>query len=115
MNLTFPNLVELLLILVIIIAIGIPLFGKIPNTRPFSEIDPVEEEFKHLLVRKEELLLSLKELEVDLQADKISIEDSDALRSKIEGEAIAILERIDELKKNKKKHGKSASKNFILA
>jgi len=54
-------------------------------------------------------------LEVDLQADKISIEDSDALRSKIEGEAIAILERIDELKENKKKHGKSASKNFLLA
>ena len=115
MNLTFPNLIELLLIAVIIIAIGIPLFGKLPNTRPFSEIDPVEEEFKHLLVRKEELLLSLKELEVDLQADKISTEDSDALRSKIEGEAIAILERIDELKKNKKKHSKSASKNFLLA
>ena len=115
MNLTFSNLVELLLIAVIIIAIGVPLFGKLPNTRPFSKIDPVEEEFKHLLVRKEELLLSLKELEVDLQADKISIEDSDALRSKIEGEAIAILERIDELKKNKKNHNKSASKNFLLA
>ena len=115
MNLTFSNLVELLLIAVIIIAIGVPLFGKLPNTRPFSKIDTVEEEFKHLLVRKEELLLSLKELEVDLQADKISIEDSDALRNKIEGEAIVILERIDELKKNKKKHGKSASKNLILA
>ena len=115
MNLTFTNLIELLLIAAIIIAIGIPLFGKMPNTRPFSEIDPVEEEFKHLLVRKEEILLSIKELEVDLQADKISIEDSDALRSKIEGEAIAILERIDELKENKKKHRKSASKNFLLA
>ena len=115
MNLTFPHLIELLLIAMILIVIGIPLFGKLPNTRPFSDIDPVEEEFKHLLVRKEELLLSLKELEVDLHADKISIEDSDALRSKIEGEAIAILERIDELKKNKKKHGKSASKNFLLA
>ena len=115
MNITFPHFIELLLITGIIIAIGIPLFGKLPNTRPFSKIDPVEEEFKHLLVRKEELLLSLKELEVDLQADKISIEDSDALRSKIEGEAIAILERIDELKKNIKKNGKSASKNFLLA
>ena len=103
MNLTFTNLIELLLIAAIIIAIGIPLFGKMPNTRPFSEIDPVEEEFKHLLVRKEEILLSLKELEVDLQADKISIKDSDSLRSKLEGEAITILERIDELKKNKKK------------
>ena len=59
MNLTFTNLFELLLIAAIIIAIGIPLFGKMPNTRPFSEIDPVEEEFKHLLVRKEEILLYL--------------------------------------------------------
>ena len=115
MNLTFPHLIELLLIAVIMIAIGIPLFGKLPNTRPFSEIDPVEEEFKHILVRKEELLLSLKELEVDLQADKISIEDSDALRNKLEGEAITILERIDELEKNKKKGSKSSSKNFLLA
>ena len=115
MNLTFSHLIELLLIIVIIIAIGIPLFGKIPNTRPFSEIDPVEEEFKHLLVRKEEVLLSIKELEVDLQADKISIQDSDALRNKLEGEAIAILERIEELEKNKKKGTKSSSKNFLLA
>ena len=95
MNITFPHFIELLLITGIIIAIGIPLFGKV--------------------VRKEEVLLSIKELEVDLQADKVSVEDSDALRSKIEGEAIAILERIDELKENKKKHGKSASKNFLLA
>jgi len=115
MNLTFPHLIELLLIVGIIIAIGIPLFGKIPNTQPFSEIDPVEEEFKHLLVRKEEVLLSIKELEVDLQADKISSEDSDALRNKLEGEAITILERIDELEKNKKKGSKPSSKNFLLA
>ena len=114
MNLTFPHLIELLLIVGIIITIGIPLFGKTPNTRPFSEIDPVEEEFKHLLVRKEELLLSLKELEVDLQADKISSEDSDTLRNKLEGEAITILERIDELEKNKKKCNKSSSKSFLL-
>ena len=115
MNLTFAHLIELLLIVGILIAIGIPLFGKTPNTRPFSEINPVEEEFKHLLVRKEEILLSIKELEVDLQADKISIQDSDALRNKLEGEAIAILERIEELEKNKKKGTKSSSKNFLLA
>ena len=115
MNLTFSNLIELVLIAAIIIAIGIPLFGKMPNTRPFSEVDPAEEEFKHLLVRKEEILLSIKELEIDLQADKISIEDSDDLRSKLEREAISILERIDELKSNKKKGVKSTSKNFLLA
>ena len=115
MNLTFPNLIELILISGIIIAIGIPLFGKTPNIRPFSKIDPAEEEFKHLLVRKEEILLSIKELGIDLQADKISIEDSDALRSKLEGEAISILERIDDIKNNKKKGVKSSSKNFLLA
>ena len=115
MNLTFPHLIELLLIAGVIIAIGIPLFGKLPNTRPFSKINPLEEEFKHLLVRKEEVLLSIKELEVDLQADKISIDDSITLRKKLEGEAITILKRIDELKKNKKKDVKPSSKNFLLA
>ncbi len=115
MNLTFSHLIELLLIIGIIIAVGIPLFGKMPNTRLFSEIDPLKEEFKHLLVRKEEILLSIKELEVDLQTDKISIEDSDALRNKLEGEAIAILERIEELEKSKKKSTKPSLKNFLLA
>ena len=112
---SFTHFIELLLISGIIIAVGIPLFGKLPKIRPFPEIDPMEEEFKHLLVRKEEVLLSIKELEIDLQADKISIEDSDALRNKLEGEAITILERIDELEKNKKKGSKSSSKNFLLA
>ena len=115
MNLTFAHLIELLLIVGILISIGIPLFGKMPNTRLFSKVDPLEEEFKHLLVRKEEILLSIKELEVDLQADKISIQDSGILRKKLEGEAIAILERIEELEKNKKKGTKSSSKNFLLA
>ena len=115
MNMTFPHFIELLLIAGIIIAIGIPLFGKVPNVRPFPEINPMEEEFKHLLVRKEEVLLSIKELEVDLQADKMSVEDSDILRGKLEREAVDILEQIDKLEKNKKKSGKSSSKNFLLA
>ena len=118
MSITFPHLIELLLIAGVIISIGIPLFGKVPNIRPFAKIDPIEEEFKHLLVRKEEVLLSIKELEVDIQADKISTKDSDILRNKLEGEAIVILERIEKLEKlekNKKKNIKSTSKNFLLA
>ena len=103
MNISFPHFIELLLIAGIIIAIGIPLFGKVPNVRPFPEVNPMEEEFKHLLVRKEEVLLSIKELEVDLQADKVSVEDSDILRGKLEGEAVAILEKIDKLEKKLKK------------
>ena len=105
----------MLLIAGVIIAIGIPLFGKVPNVRPFAETDPIEEEFKHLLVRKEEILLSIKELEVDIQADKISTKDSDILRNKLEGEAIVILERIEKLEKlekNKKKISSQLQKTF---
>jgi len=112
MNISFPHFIELLLIAGIIIAIGIPLFGKVPNVRPFPEVNPMEEEFKHLLVRKEEVLLSIKELEVDLQADKVSVEDSDILRGKLEGEAMAILEKNRQIGK-KLKNDKSSSKNFL--
>ena len=100
---SFTHFIELLLVAGVIIAVGIPLFGKLPKTRPFSEVDPIEEKFKHLLVRKEEVLLSIKELEVDLKTDKVSNEDYQTSRIKLEGEAIAILEQVDRLEKDRKK------------
>mgnify|MGYP001157185140 CR=1 FL=1 len=112
---SFVHFIELLLIAGIIVVVGIPLFGKLPKTRPFSEIDPKEEKFKHLLVRKEEILLSIKELEVDLKTDKVSNEDYEISRKKLEGEAIATLEQIDSLEKDRKKSGKSSTKNLLLA
>ena len=112
---SFTHFIELLLIVGIIVAVGVPLFGKLPKTRPFSEIDPKEEKFKHLLVRKEEILLSIKELEVDLKTDKISNEDYEISRKKLEGEAITTLEQIDRLEKDRKKSGKSSAKNLLLA
>ena len=112
---SFVHFIELLLIAGIIVVIGIQLFGKLPKTRPFSEIDPKEEKFKHLLVRKEEILLSIKELEVDLKTDKVSNEDYEISRKKLEGEAITTLEQIDRLEKDRKKSGKSSAKNLLLA
>ena len=112
---SFTHFIELLLVAGVIIAVGIPLFGKLPKTRPFSEVDPIEEKFKHLLVRKEEVLLSIKELEVDLKTDKISNEDYKISRIKLEGEAIATLERIDRLGKDRKKSSNSSAKNLLLA
>ena len=112
---SFTHFIELLLVAGVIIAVGIPLFGKLPKTRPFSEVDPIEEKFKHLLVRKEEVLLSIKELEVDLKTDKVSNEDYEISRIKLEGEAIAILEQIDRLEKDRKKSSKSSTKNLLLA
>ena len=112
---SFTHFIELLLVAGVIIAVGIPLFGKLPKTRPFSEVDPIEEKFKHLLVRKEEVLLSIKELEVDLKTDKVSNEDYETSRKKLEEEAITILGQIDRLEKDRKKSGKSSSKNLLLA
>ena len=112
---SFTHFIELILIAGVIITVGIPLFGKLPKTRPFSDIDPIEEEFKHLLVRKEEVLLSIKELEVDLKTDKISNEDYEISRIKLEREAIATLEQIDRLEKDRKKNGNSSAKNLLLA
>ncbi|MDP6711314.1 MAG: hypothetical protein QGG38_01325 [Nitrospinaceae bacterium] len=115
MNISFIHFIELLLIVGIIVVVGIPLFGKLPRTRPFAEVDPLEEAFKHLLVRKEEVLLAIKELEIDLKTDKVSNEDYESLRQKLEEEAIIILEQIDALEKDKRKGGKSSAKNLLLA
>ena len=104
---SFTHFIELLLIAGILIVVGIPLFGKLPKTRPFSEIDPLEEKFKHLLVRKEEVLLSIKELEVDRTTEKLSNEDYETSRIKLEGEAITILEQIEKLERDRKKSGES--------
>jgi len=115
MNISFIHFIELLLIVGVIVVVGIPLFGKLPRTRPFAEVDPLEEAFKHLLVRKEEVLLAIKELEIDLKTDKVSNEDYESLRQKLEEEAIIILEQIDALEKDKRKGGKSSAKNLLLA
>ena len=47
--------------------VGIPLFSKKSIKNLFVSRDPALEEYKHLLVRKEEVLLSIKELDFDLE------------------------------------------------
>ena len=69
---TGANFLQLILVVLILVAVGIPLFSKLPPRRLFAPLDPVEEEYKHLLVRKEEVLLAIKELEFDFKTDKIS-------------------------------------------
>ena len=70
---SFVHFLELILVFVILIAIGIPLFlKKQPKRILFVERNRVEEEYQHLLVRKEETLLSIKDLELDFNTAKIS-------------------------------------------
>jgi hypothetical protein len=97
------HFIELLLVLAILIALGLPLFSKLSSKNLFYSSDELREEYHHLLVRKEETLLSIKELEFDCKTDKLSREDYEELRRKLESTAIAILERIDQLEKIYKK------------
>ncbi len=106
---TGANFLQLILVILILFAVGIPLFSKLPPRRLFKPLDPAEEEYKHLLVRKEEVLLSIKELEFDFNTDKISKVDFDALHNKLEQEALDLLEKIDDLEKRLKEKKKTSS------
>jgi hypothetical protein len=98
----FVHFIELLLVSAILVMVGLPLFRGLSNTRLFAKVNHAKEEYKHLLVRKEESLLSIKDLEFDFKTDKISDEDYQHLRDKIEMEVATILERLDELEAGKK-------------
>ncbi len=102
------NLLQFILVGTILVVVGIPLFSKLSGKKVFNDVDPTGEEYKHLLVRKEEVLLAIKELEFDFKTDKVSQDDFDALHHKLEAEAMEILKRVEELEDNlKKKGGKS--------
>ena len=99
----FIHFLELILIVVILLVIGVPLFGKLKLKKLVEPVDPVIDEYKHLLVRKEETLISIKELEFDFNTGKISESDYKELLHRMEMEATRILEHLDELEKQRKK------------
>ncbi len=99
----FVHLLELILIVAILLAVGIPLFGKLQFKKLVEEVPPDRDEYKHLLVRKEETLISIKELEFDFSTDKISEPDYKDLRRRLEAEAAEILEHLDQLEQALKK------------
>ena len=100
----FVHFLELIFVVAVLLVIGIPLFGKLQFKKLVEAIDPDSDEYKHLLVRKEETLISIKELEFDLGAEKISEKDYQNLRIKLESEANEIIERLDQLEQARKKN-----------
>ena len=100
----FVHFLELIFVVAVLLVIGIPLFGKLQFKKLVEAIDPDSDEYKHLLVRKEETLISIKELEFDLGAEKISEKDYQDLRIKLELEANEIIERLDQLEQARKKN-----------
>jgi hypothetical protein len=105
---------ELALALTILIIIGIPLFTKVSFKKAFVSPEKDKEEYSHLLVRKEEVLISIKELDFDRKTDKISEDDYEILTRKLEDEALIIIEKIDQLEKKQKK-GKPSNKQADAA
>ena len=100
----FIHFLELILIVAILLAVGIPLFGKLKLKKLVEAVAPTSDKYKHLLVRKEEMLISIKELEFDFSTDKISEPDYKVLRHRLEAEATEILERLDQLEQECRKN-----------
>ncbi len=100
----FIHFLELILIVAILLAVGIPLFGKLKLKKLVEEVDTDGDKYKHLLVRKEETLISIKELEFDFSTDKISESDYQQLRHKLEKEAGEIMEALDQLEQERRKN-----------
>ena len=100
----FVHFLELLFVVVVLLLVGIPLFGKLQLKKLVEAVDPDSDEYKHLLVRKEETLISIKELEFDFNTEKISESDYQELRKKLEAEATELIEKLDQLEQGRKKN-----------
>lgn len=106
----FVHFLELIFVVVVLLVVGIPLFGKLQLKELVEAVDPDSDEYKHLLVRKEETLISIKELEFDFNTEKISESDYQELRKKLEAEATELIGRLDQLEQDRKKNKSAKSR-----
>lgn len=100
----FVHFLELLFVVVVLLLVGIPLFGKLKLRKLVEDVDPDSDKYKHLLVRKEETLISIKDLEFDYSTEKISDSDYQDLRKKLEAEATDLIGQLDQLEEGRKKN-----------
>ncbi len=79
--------------------IALPLFRKRRqgSLLSLSDSDIDTKELRELISQKEAAYAALKELEFDYDIGKLSDEDYKELQQRYQGEAIAVLKRIDEL------------------
>jgi len=106
----FVHFLELIFVVVVLLVVGIPLFGKLQLKKLVEAVDPDSDEYKHLLVRKEETLISIKELEFDFNTEKVSESDYQELRKKLEAEATELIGRLDQLEQGRKKNKSAKSR-----
>ncbi len=100
---------ELLLIILVGLAIGYPLFLK--KQRVIKEDNTLDlNGLPHLLVQKEVAYATLKDLDFDFKTGKLSEEDYQELKSRYEEEALSILEKIDKFSKKQSNPAKKTRK-----
>jgi hypothetical protein len=105
----FVHFLELIFVVIVLLVVGVPLFGKLQLKKLVEAVDPDSDQYKHLLVRKEETLISIKELEFDFNTEKISESDYQELRKKLEVEATELIEKLDQLEQGRKKNKSAKS------
>lgn len=83
---------EIFMVIAVLAAIGYPLFAQsATHAGTVSEGD----EYHKLLYAREAAYLALKDLEFDYKTGKLDEDDYRQLKHRYEGEAVAILKRID--------------------
>lgn len=86
------TIVEVLLALAVMAAIGYPLFVK-PSLAE-GDVDEGDERHK-LLSAKEAAFVALKDLDFDYKTGKIDEADYTALKARYEAEAVRVMKRLD--------------------
>ncbi|MFQ5834494.1 MAG: c-type cytochrome biogenesis protein CcmI [bacterium] len=84
--------------LVAVLFIIYPLIKRKNNT---SKENKANNEPQDLVLKKESVYASLKELEFDYQTGKLSREDYEGLRSQLESIAVSLLKKADRVKEGK--------------
>ena len=89
---------EILLIALVLVLIGYPIFVKPAEIAAVDEGD----EYHRLLYARDAAYTALKDLEFDFKTGKIDDEDYHTLKAQFEGEAVGILKKIDDFEKKPK-------------
>lgn len=77
----------------VLLWIGLPLW----RGRVAVKTEPVASALQDLLFQKENLLAAARDLDFDLETDKLSPEDHRLLRERCQVEAVAVMERLETL------------------
>lgn len=69
-----------------------------PLWRPMSEMPQGREEAAELEARQHQLLLALQDLDFEMQTGKLSPEDHQSMRRRLQGEAVAVLQELEQVR-----------------